>query len=126
MNKSEVRLGADLFAKRRPARRRHQFLARKRARTDKNLATDGFGDVSRVVVALHETEETRLQPRRAGGDRRVREPIQVDGPAKRLPVDSSIALAQNIVLVFAVAQRRAHDFLGAQFDPHEIAGKRKR
>ena len=60
MNKSEVRLGADLFAKRRPARRRHQFQGRKRATTDENLATDCFGDVSRVVVALHETEETRL------------------------------------------------------------------
>ena len=49
-----------LAAHARAAARRHQIIDGKRARITQDRASDGFRDVGRVVVALHQTEEARL------------------------------------------------------------------
>ena len=52
------------------------------------------------MVSLNETSEARLKPRRTG-DRRVGEPVIVDGKPESLPCHACVAGVHHKVLVFA-------------------------
>ena len=108
----------------RPTARRHQVVDRERAGVAQNRASDGFCDVGRVVISLHQTEEARLQIRRAG-DCSVREPVVLDRLSECLSLDARVVGAENVVLVLPVAETGADDFAWPEVKADEVAGERK-
>ena len=70
----------------------------------KNRAADFFRKIRGVMVTLDQRGETRLQPRcPVANCGLVGEPVVVDLLAERLPRNAGVVLAQDVVLVLAVA-----------------------